>query len=46
MNNETLQSKKITNMQQSWHVLNDDKSTKIYRKVLGIKHLMLLYNIY
>jgi len=30
MNNETLQSEKITNVQQSWHVLDDDKSTKTY----------------
>jgi len=36
MNNVTLQSEKITNVQHSWHVLDDDKSTKTYRKVLGI----------
>jgi len=38
MNNETLQSEKITIVQKSWHVLVDDKSTKTYQKVLGIKH--------
>jgi len=43
--NEILQSEKITIVQQSWHVLDDDKSTKTYQKVLDIKHLMFLNNI-